>query len=291
VSSGRVIGPCARGVHRERPRLDVRPALVRASGPGFRADDRTLVQIRLGSGSDLRFAVDERRGAAVEAALKCQGGHVQLKLNRRLLRLALAGTAALAAIAPASASASTSGGLLGGTLKRVTDVASSAVSAVTTQCESSDPVARTFSRWLDPAFYKAAPGGDFEPGSPGWTLARGARIVPGNATQHVGGAGDGYSLELPAGASATSPASCVGLVEPTFRMFASGPLTGVVLAQAVYGSIGVPAGVATGGAWAPTLPMLTGVGLPSRSFSIRLTNIGLGTMRIDDVYIDPYRRG
>jgi hypothetical protein len=210
---------------------------------------------------------------------------VQLRITTRLLRAALAGSVALAAIAPASASAS--GGLLGGTLKRVTG----AVSAITTQCESDAPAARTFARWLDPAHYVPAPGGGFEPGSPSWTLARGARVVPGNASQHVGGGGDAYALELPPGASATSPATCVGLAEPTFRMFATGPLTGLVLAQAVYGPIGIPAGVATGGPWAPTLPMLTGAGLPSRSFSIRLTNIGVGTMRVDDVYIDPYRRG
>jgi hypothetical protein len=210
-------------------------------------------------------------------------------LNTRLLRLVLAGTAALAVCAPASANAS--GGLLGDTLKAVTDVASSTVSAATTQCTSNDPVARTFAPWLDMAYYKAAPGGNFEPGSQSWKLAGGARIVAGNASQKVGRKTDAYSLELPPGASATSPASCVGLAEPTFRMFASGSLTGVVLAQAMYGSIGIPAGVATGGGWAPTLPMLTGIGAAGRSFSIRVTNIGLGTMRVDDVYIDPYRRG
>jgi hypothetical protein len=89
---------------------------------------------------------------------------VQRKRKTRLLRLALVGSAALAAIAPASADAS--GGLLGGTLKSVTGAATSAVSAVTTQCPPTDPVARTFARWLDPAFYTPAPGGDFEPGSP-----------------------------------------------------------------------------------------------------------------------------
>jgi hypothetical protein len=209
-------------------------------------------------------------------------------LSSRLLRLVLAGTAALAALAPASAHASS--GLLAGTLSTVTNVVGSTTSAVTTQCQSNDPVARTFAPWLDMAYYKAAPGGNFEPGAPSWKLAGGARIVAGNASQKVGGKSDAYSLELPPGASATSPASCVGLAEPTFRMFASGSLTGVVLAQAMYGSIGIPAGVATGGAWAPTLPMLTGIGAANRSFSIRVTNIGLGTMRVDDVYIDPYRR-
>jgi hypothetical protein len=53
------------------------------------------------------------------------------KMNTRLLRLALAGVAALAAIAPASASAA-SGGFLGGTLKAVTG----AVGQATTACDA-----------------------------------------------------------------------------------------------------------------------------------------------------------
>jgi hypothetical protein len=152
--------------------------------------------------------------------------------------------------------------------------------------------AKTFAPWLDGANYKPAPGGDFEAGSASWTLSGGAKIVDGNASQQVGGAGDDSSLALPPGASATSPASCVGLAEPTLRMFATGPVTGLVLVQAVYPSgLAVPAGVATGGPWSPTLPMLTGLGLLGKQFSIRVTNIGVGTMRVDDVYIDPYRRG
>jgi hypothetical protein len=35
----------------------------------------------------------------------------------------------------------------------------------------------------------------------------------------------------------------------------------------------------------------SGAGLVGRSFSIRVSNIGIGTLRVDDVYIDPYRRG
>jgi hypothetical protein len=66
---------------------------------------------------------------------------------------------------------------------------------------------------------------------------------------------------------------------------------GALLLAAVAGGIPLPAGVATGGAWAPTLPMLTGSGLVGSKLSIRVTNIGIGTMRVDDVYIDPYRRG
>ena len=54
----------------------------------------------------------------------------------------------------------------------------------------------------------------------------------------------------------------------------------------------MPAGVATGGPWSPTLPMLTGaLGRWREQFAIRVTNIGVSTMRVDDVYVDPYRRG
>ena len=140
------------------------------------------------------------------------------KMNTRLLRLALAGAAALAAIAPASASAA-SGGLLGGTLKAVTG----AVGQSTTACDAGAVTAKTFAPWLDQSNYKPAPGGDFEAGSPGWTLTGGAKIVYGNASQQVGGAGRRSSLQLAPGASATSPASCVGLAEPTIRMFATVP--------------------------------------------------------------------
>jgi hypothetical protein len=203
-----------------------------------------------------------------------------MKRNTRLLRFALAGAVAVAAFAPASANAS------GGLLQKVTGI----VSGATTACDADAVTAQVFSAWGDAAQYKPAPGGDFEVGSPSWTLAGGARIVAGNATQHVGGSSDSRSLELPPGASATSPASCVGLAEPTFRMFASGPITGALLAQSVYGAIPVPAGVIAGGPWAPSLPMLTGAGVLGKSFAVRVTNVGIATMRIDDVYIDPYRR-
>jgi hypothetical protein len=209
-----------------------------------------------------------------------QGGRLPPNLDR-LLRRALVCAAVLAAAAPATASA----GTLSDTLKKVT-------TAITpTACEPDADVRQVFAPWGDRAMYRLAPGGDFEPAAQDWTLSGRARVVAGNADQHVGGAGDAWSLELPAGASATSPATCVGLAEPAFRMFSSGALTGAVLVQAVYSGIPVPAGVATGGRWSPSLPMLTGVGLLGRTFSIRVTNIGLGTVRVDDVYVDPYRRG
>ena len=248
----------------------------RSRTPGHEAPDDVQMTAR-------RSMVQRRRNT--DGPLVTSRRTTNTEINSRLLRLALAGAAALAAIAPASASAS--GGLLGGTLRAVTGVVGSA----TTACDANAATAKTFAPWLDQANYKAARSGDFEAGSPNGTLTGGAKVVAGNAKQKVGGAGDRQSLELPPGASATSPASCVGLAEPTVRMFASGPITGIVLTQAVYGGIPIPGGVITGGDWAPSLPMLTGLGLVGKSFSIRVTNIGLGTMRVDDVYIDPYRRG
>jgi hypothetical protein len=63
-----------------------------------------------------------------------------------------------------------------------------------------------------------------------------------------------------------------------------------VTAQAVYATMTVPAGYAFGGPWMPTMPMLTGSGKHGNAFSIRLTNTSRASIRIDDVYIDPYKR-
>src|SRR6478735_3520507 len=191
---------------------------------------RCLTTFRSGTGG--RWVLRRRD---TDATARTSRRTMHTKMNTRLLRLALAGAAALAAIAPASASAA-SGGLLGGTLKAV----AGAVGQSTTACDAGAVTAKTFAPWLDQSNYKPAPGGDFEAGSPGWTLTGGAKIVDGNASQQVGGAGDDSSLQLAPGASATSPASCVGLAEPTIRMFATGPVTGLVLVQAVYNGVGLP---------------------------------------------------
>ncbi|MDQ8046139.1 MAG: hypothetical protein AAGC46_15235 [Solirubrobacteraceae bacterium] len=67
----------------------------------------------------------------------------------------------------------------------------------------------------DPADYSLAPGGDFESGAAGWTLSSGAKVVAGNET--LGVASGSHALQLPLGASATSPAFCVDESNPNFR--------------------------------------------------------------------------
>src|SRR4051794_35902314 len=51
-----------------------------------------------------------------------------------------------------------------------------------------------FRPWGDYSHYKLVENGAFESGTGGWVLAGGARVVSGNATQRVHGAGDVQSL-------------------------------------------------------------------------------------------------
>src|SRR4051812_4731254 len=71
------------------------------------------------------------------------------------------------------------------------------------------------SGFKDNDFYAVAPGGDFETGAAGWELGGGASIAV--AGQGLLGASNG-ALELPLGATATSPTFCVDERYPHFRL-------------------------------------------------------------------------
>jgi hypothetical protein len=162
-----------------------------------------------------------------------------------------------------------------------------------------DPVlSQPFKAWLDSSYYK--PVDDFESAADGWTLTGGAKVVAGNAAQHVGGGDDAQSLQLPAGSSATSPAVCVGLNEPTLRYFArknSGLLSTLTVSVQVQLQLGVwvtlPIGVDLGGSWHPSLPTLVVANLlpllPPDMTAVRFKFAPLlgGSWQIDDVYVDP----
>lgn len=189
-------------------------------------------------------------------------------------------------------------------------IASTLALAVGALAESSETTplcggaaSQVFLRWLDPAYYRLAPGGDFEART-SWSLAGGAKIVNGNEPFRVGRATDARSLSIPAGASATTPAICIGLGDPTLRFFAVGGATGSGLrVEAIYdtalGRIVQPVGsVSSASAWAPTplLPLLANVtGLTSldgltSSVRLRFTAGAAAGWRIDDVYVDPFKR-
>src|SRR5207247_1856058 len=59
-----------------------------------------------------------------------------------------------------------------------------------------------------------------ENGGLAWQLSSYAKVVNGNEPYYVNAAGDHFSLSLPAGSTATSPAMCVAVYYPTIRMFA-----------------------------------------------------------------------
>ena len=168
-----------------------------------------------------------------------------------------------------------------------------------------ETLTKPFAQFGDNADYKLVAGGSFESGTSGWTLARGAKVVSGNEPWKVGGSGHARSLVLPAGSTAISPVSCVGLAEPTVRFFAKknrAPLLGVsTLAVSVYvkTSLGltvpVPVGVVLGnGQWKPTPPMLIVANLlpllpgDRTPVAFQFTPV-LGDWQIDDLYVDPWR--
>ena len=168
-----------------------------------------------------------------------------------------------------------------------------------------ETLTKPFAQFGDSANYKLVRNGAFETGTDGWTLTGGARVVTGNEPWKVGGSGHAKSLVLPAGSTAISPVSCVGLGEPTLRFFAKknrAALLGIstlAVSVDVKTSLGltvaVPVGtVLNGGQWKPTpqllivanlLPLLPGDRTP---VAFQFTPV-LGDWQMDDLYVDPWR--
>ena len=162
---------------------------------------------------------------------------------------------------------------------------------------------QVFLPWADVANYTLAPGADFESAASSWDLSD-ASVVSGNEPANVGGANDHSSLAIANGGIATSPAMCVGLQNPTIRVFTkrtSGSTLSSLRVEALfedaYGNtqsltIGTLGG---SGAWtlspqmaivANLLPLLDD-GTP---VAFRFTANG-GSFQIDDAYVDPWSRG
>ncbi|MEO9176475.1 MAG: hypothetical protein ABI317_13255 [Gaiellales bacterium] len=201
--------------------------------------------------------------------------------GRRVLTAALL---LAAAAVPASASASS---LLGSLTTPVALLSGKA--APCTNRALSQP----FAAWGDRASYFPVDGGNFETGAAGWTLTGGAKLVSGGDPFVAGSAG--VSLDLPAGSTATAPATCVDLSAPTLRAFAGG--SGSVAVSAVVGGTPFPLGtISSTGKWAPTaafinlsslLSILSTTGTVTTVFRFSSTS---GDVHVDDVYVDPYRR-
>jgi hypothetical protein len=163
-------------------------------------------------------------------------------------------------------------------------------------CDTS--TSQPFSRWGDKSFYVLAPGGAFEPGEQAWKLTGRARIVDGNEPFYVRSTKDRHSLYLPARSSATSPPMCFAFGDWNFRFFSagSGTLRIKIVVKSLLGTVSVLDGgtVSSGSEWRPSpkvallLTNITGL-LATDSVSIRLAPAGSASIRVDDVYLDPWK--
>ena len=162
-----------------------------------------------------------------------------------------------------------------------------------------------FMPWLDASNYFLAPNGGFEKGASHWSLD-GAAVVNGNEPYYVHGADESRSLSIPSGAVATSDTSCVGLNEPTVRLFVKSNTASLLsrlkveaLYEDAYGNVrslaigSIPA--LTSNSWTPHLPMVIGANLlalvgDKTPVQFRFTAQGSASWQIDDVYVDPRYR-
>lgn len=198
---------------------------------------------------------------------------------------------ALCALAPASPAQA--GGLLSGVLPGL-------VSPSDTPSVCDAQVVQPFSRFGDDNNYVLVPGGAFESGDPAWKLAGGAKVVRGNESFYVNDRYDQQSLSLPQGSTATSPAMCFAPGDWHFRLFVSGSgsVRVKVVVKSLLGVLSTLDGgtVKAGSTWRPSPEvevLLTNVcGLVSTdSLSLRLTPTSGSNVRVDDVYLDPWRVG
>lgn len=169
----------------------------------------------------------------------------------------------------------------------------------------SPPVSTPFSQWGDTNSYFPVPGGSFEGTADqvGWSLS-GASLTLGTEPFFVNDTGEGQSLSIAGGGSATSPFFCVDNTMGSMRFFAQqavagGDLRVQALVQTSRGVKTVPVGDLAGGSmlsWAPTQPIAgNSSGMPdswSVMVALQFTVPDSGTpWQIDDIYVDPYRSG
>lgn len=183
------------------------------------------------------------------------------------------------------------------------DRAEAGILVDTTDACAEQTLERPFLPWADPAAYTLVPQGSFGQGTGDWQLSK-ARVIAEDKPFRVNGDRQPAALRVEAGGSVTSPPMCVGLEHPTLRLFARndgswlGTLNVEALVEAESGhALALPIGGALGHArWAPTLPLPVVANLlpvlPGEHtlVAFRFTATGSAWV-IDDVYVDPYRKG
>ncbi|MEH3054376.1 MAG: hypothetical protein PGN13_10280 [Patulibacter minatonensis] len=208
--------------------------------------------------------------------------------------------AALALAAPSAANAGI--GAVGDTFGEATLGSLAKVArGAETSCLTPGATSNPFTRWNDRADYVEAPGGSFEPGAANqWATSGSVTTASENEPWRVSGRpADRSSVVLGGNGSITSAPLCAGIEYPTLRFFAKAPRGyGLALVTARYtGPDGllaaIPVGtISVGSNWAPSTVALTGSGIPlitGTYLSIRIAPV-LGSVQVDDVYVDPFRR-
>lgn len=165
-----------------------------------------------------------------------------------------------------------------------------------------EQLSQPFTAWGDGASYALAPGGSFEPGTPAWSTTTAAQVVADNEPWGPGQ----NALALPAGASATSPATCVSLTAPTLRFFArttsdspdSSLRVDVLFRAPLLGVTSLTVGtVQPSSDWQPSQSYLMVVnalallGSNYQAVALRFVPQGGAAWEIDDVYVDPWSKG
>lgn len=166
--------------------------------------------------------------------------------------------------------------------------------------------AREFARWGDNRVYKSFPNGGFERGAESWRLSGGAQVVAGNEPYSLAGGG-AYSLMLPAGASATSSAQCIKILDSGARFMvrevgsSSGSLKVELQVRGLLGMWStVYLGTVTGsGDWEPSptydfvlnnvLGSLLSLNVTTTDVKLKLTAQGWGArFQVDATLVDPW---
>jgi hypothetical protein len=174
-------------------------------------------------------------------------------------------------------------------------VSAPAVSEMTTTCTESTSF-KAFSAFGDNADYSFAPGGSFEGGAAGWSLDD-ATVVDGNET--LGIFGGTKRLFIKDRGRVVSPWFCVTPEHPTFRYVTYGGEIEMEIDYKVVGESDIDdklVGETNGGAkWAPSAVHALAAKIPdyklSKGVLARIVFEAEDDVYVDDVLVDPYRRG
>jgi len=126
--------------------------------------------------------------------------------------------------------------------------------------------------------------------------------VEENEPWNVHGSETAAAVQIESGSSATSPWICVGLDDPTMRFFAhsTGDAAGTLDVEVLYSDgdgneQALTIGTITGDSaveWTPVTPLPITANTYEMTVAFRFTPHGSdSSWLIDDVYIDPYRKG